>query len=162
MHKKKNNNSLTRKFIQGLRPLSNTLPPQIKKVLKKNGFNLSSIVDNWTKIIGDDISSKCYPVNIKTQGNSKDVSLILNVVHGKEIDIEYNKKNIIDKINSYFGYTFIKNIQIKIINTKFTSSDNIESIKKSKNSFDNNLKKVEDVNLKNKLKKLISAYNEKK
>ena len=162
MHKKKTNNSLSKNFIQGLRPLSNTLPPQIKKVLKKNGFNLSSIVDNWTKIIGDDISSKCYPINIKARGYSKDVSLILNVVHGKEIDIEYNKKNIIDKINSYFGYTFIKNIQIKIINTKFTSSDNTESIKKSKNSFDNNLKKVENVNLKNKLEKLISAYNEKK
>ena len=59
------------------------------------------------------------PINIKAQGNSKDVTLILNVIHGKEIDIEYNKKNIIDKINSYFGYSFIKNIQIKIINTKF-------------------------------------------
>ena len=162
MHKKKINNSLTKNFIQGLRPLSNTLPTQIKKVLKKNGFNLSSIVDNWTKIIGNDISSKCYPINIKAQGNSKNVVLILNVIHGKEIDIEYDKKNIIDKINSYFGYTFIKNIQIKIINMKLNSSLNTESIKKNKNSFDNNLKEVKDINLKNKLEKLISAYNEKK
>jgi len=162
MHKKKINNSLTKNFIQGLRPLSNTLPPQIKKVLKKNGFNLSSIVDNWTKIIGNDISNKCYPINIKAHGNSKEVVLILNVIHGKEIDIEYNKKNIIDKINSYFGYTFIKNIQIKVINMKFDSTSNTGSIKKSKNSFDDNLKKVEDINLKNKLEKLIIAYNEKK
>ena len=114
MHKKKINNSLTKNFIQGLRPLSNTLPTQIKKVLKKNGFNLSSIVDNWTKIIGNDISNKCYPINIKAQSNSKDVTLILNVIHGKEIDIEYNKKKIIDKINTYFGYSFIKNIHVKI------------------------------------------------
>ena len=97
MHKKKINNSLTKNFIQGLRPLSSTLPTQIKKVLKKNGFNLSSIVDNWTKIIGNDISNKCYPINIKAQSNSKDVTLILNVIHGKEIDIEYNKKKIIDE-----------------------------------------------------------------
>ena len=107
MHKKKINNSLTKNFIQGLRPLSSTLPTQIKKVLKKNGFNLSSIVDNWTKIVGNDISDKCYPINIKAQGNSKDVTLILNVMHGKEIDIEYNKKTIIDKINTYFGYSFV-------------------------------------------------------
>ena len=56
MHKKKINNSLTKNFIQGLRPLSNTLPTQIKKVLKKNGFNLSSIVDNWTKIVNKKIT----------------------------------------------------------------------------------------------------------
>ena len=120
MHKK-NNNSLTKNFIQGLRPLSNTLPTQIKKILKKNGFNLSSIVDNWTKIVGNNISNNCYPINIKAQGHSKEVALILNVIHGKEIDVEYNRKNIIDKINSYFGYSFINNIQIKIISTKFTS-----------------------------------------
>ena len=161
MHKKRINNSLTKNFIQGLRPLSNTLPAQIKKVLKKNGFNLSSIVDNWTKIIGNDISNKCYPINIKAQGNSKDVTLILNVIHGKEIDIEYSKKNIIDKINSYFGYTFIKNIQIKIINSKFKGSTKTIHIKKNKSSFNDDLKKIKDINLKNKLERLIDAYNEK-
>ena len=111
MHKKKYN-SLTKNFIQGLRPLSSTLPSEIKKILKKNGFNLSSIVDNWTKIVGNEISNKCYPINIKTQANSKDINLILNVLHGKEIDIEYNKKNIIDKINTYFGYGAVGRIQI--------------------------------------------------
>ena len=162
MHKKKINNSLTKNFIQGLRPLSNTLPAQIKKILKKNGFNLSSIVDNWTRIVGNNISNNCYPINIRAQGNSKEVTLILNVIHGKEIDVEYNKKNIIDKINSYFGYSFINNIQIKIISTKFTSLTKTKGIKKYKNSFDSNLKKINDNNLKSKLERLINAYNDKK
>ena len=161
MHKKKINNSLTKNFIQGLRPLSSTLPQQIKKVLKKNGFNLSSIVDNWTKIIGNEISNNCYPINIKAQGNSKDVTLILNVIHGKEIDIEYNKKKIIDKINTYFGHSFIKNIHVKIINTKLTDSSKNQIAKINKKKFVNNLEKVENINLKNKLEKLIKAYNEK-
>ena len=160
MHKK-NNNSLTKNFIQGLRPLSNTLPTQIKKILKKNGFNLSSIVDNWTKIIGNDISNICYPINIKAQSNSKDVTLILNVIHGKEIDVEYNKKKIIDKINTYFGYSFINNIHVKIINTKFVNSSKKPTTTVNKKSFINNLKKVENINLKTKLEKLIKAYNEK-
>ena len=162
MHKKKINNSLTKNFIQGLRPLSNTLPTQIKKILKKNGFNLSLIVDNWTRIVGNNISNNCYPINIRAQGNSKEVTLILNVIHGKEIDVEYNKKNIIDKINSYFGYSFINNIQIKIISTKFTNLTKTKGIKKYKNSFDSNLKKINDNNLKSKLERLINAYNDKK
>ena len=161
MHKKKINNSLTKNFIQGLRPLSSTLPPKIKKVLKKNGFNLSSIVDNWTKIVGNNISNKCHPINIKAQGNFKDVTLILNVIHGKEIDIEYSKKKIIDKINTYFGYSFVKNIHVKIINTKFINSSKNQTTKIVRKSFKNNLKKVANINLKNKLEKLIKAYNEK-
>ena len=160
MHKKKINNSLTKNFIQGLRPLSSTLPPKIKKVLKKNGFNLSSIVDNWTNIVGSNISNNCYPVNIKAQGNSKEVTLMLNVIHGKEIDIEYNRKNIIDKINSYFGYIFINKIQIKIINAKF--NNRIKTENKSSNNFNSSLKNIQDINLRNKLEKLIIAYNEKK
>ena len=161
MHKK-NNNSLTKSFIQGLRPLANTLPQQIKKILKKNGFNLSSIVDNWTKIVGKEISNNCYPLNIKAQGNSKGVALLVNVVHGKEIEVEYNKKNIIDKINTYFGYSFINNIQIKIMDTKYTKSkkDHITKIKTK--IFNGNLKNIENKDLKNKLKNLINAFNEKK
>ena len=160
MHKKKIDNSLTKKFIQGLRPLSSTLPAKIKKVLKKNGFNLSSIVDNWTNIVGSDISDKCYPINIKAQGKSKEVTLILNVIHGKEVDIEYNRKNIIDKVNSYFGYIFINKILIKIINTKLNNQ--IKTENKIKNDFNSDLKKVQNNNLRNNLKKLIIAYNEKK
>jgi hypothetical protein len=162
MHKK-NNNSLSKNFIQGLRPLANTLPPQIKKILKKSGFNFSSIVDNWSHIVGKDISNKCYPFNIKAQSGLKSVTLILNVIHGKEIDIEYSKKNILDKINSYFGYSFISQIKIKTIIGKYPiliKQNILKSNKKS--SFDNSLNRVKDLNLKNKLEKLIDAYNEKK
>ncbi len=164
MHKK-NNNSLTKNFIQGLRPLANTLPQQIKKILKKNGFNLSSLVDNWTKIVGNEISNNCYPSNIKAQGGSKEVTLIVNVIHGKEIDIEYNKKNIIDKINSHFGYTFINNLQIKIMNTDYNKlkkdhKDHIEI--KDKKKYSIRLDNIKNTNLKNKLENLINAFNKKK
>ena len=33
--------------------------------------------------------------------------LVLNVIHGKEMEVEYEKKEIIDKINSFFGYNCI-------------------------------------------------------
>ena len=161
MHKK-NNDSLTKNFIQGLRPLANTLPQQVKKILKKNGFNLNSIVDNWTKIVGCEISNSSYPLNIKTQGIPKEVTLILNVIRGKEIDIEYNKKNIIDKINSYFGYTFVKNIQIKVMNSKSKNLKKDVIANNNKGNFDKNLNKIDNKNLKNKLTKLIAAFNEKK
>ena len=161
MHKKINNN-LSKNFIQGLRPLANTLPTQIKKILKKNGFNLSSIVDNWTRIVGKDVSDNCYPINIKVSPNTKNLILILNVIHGKEINIEYNKKNIIDKINSYYGYSYIEKIELKVIDSKNKNFKDKKLKKTDKSVFAENLKKVENVNLKSKLKSLIEAYNDKK
>ena len=157
MHKKINN-SLTKKFIQGLRPLANTLPKQIKKIIKKNGFNFSSVVDNWTKIVGKEFSDHCYPINIKVLNNSNMLCLVLNVVHGKEIEIEYGKNNIIDKINLYFGYNFISKIELKIINKVLNKNEKIVS----RRSFDRNLNDIKNVNLKKKLNQLIKAYNEKK
>ncbi len=161
MHKKKIDNNLSKTFIQGLRPLANTLPVKLKKILKRNGFNFSSIVDNWTKIVGMDISNNCYPINIKTQNGNKGIVLVLNVIHGREIEVEYNKKNIIDKINSYFGYKYIINLELKIVSIKYNGTKETKLKKKNINNFDINLKKIDNLNLKNKLKKLINAYNEK-
>ena len=160
MHKKKINNNVPKKFIQGLRPLSTTLPLQVRKILKKNGFNLSSLVDNWTRIVGRDVSSNCYPINVKSQRGSKNVCLVLNVMHGKEMDIEYDKRNIIDKINTHFGYDYIKKIEVKIMNNSYRVKKHI-SPKKNKVNFDKNLRKINNLNLKNNLKKLIEAFNEK-
>ena len=157
MHKKINN-SLTKKFIQGLRPLANTLPKQIKKIIKKNGFNFSSVVDNWTKIVGKEFSDHCYPINVKVLNNSNMLCLVLNVIHGKELEIEYGKNNIIDKINLYFGYNFISKIELKIINKVLNKNEKIVS----RRSFDRNLSDIKNINLKKKLNQLIKAFNEKK
>tara|TARA_Y200000002_G_C22584873_1_gene622556 strand:+ start:57 stop:530 length:474 start_codon:yes stop_codon:yes gene_type:complete len=157
MHKKLNN-SLTKKFIQGLRPLANTLPKQIKKIIKKNGFNFSSVVDNWTKIVGKEFSDHCYPINIKVINNSNTLCLVLNVIHGKELEIEYGKNNIIDKINSYFGYNFISKIELKIMNRVLNENEKVDS----RRSFGRNLSDIKNINLKEKLNQLIKAYNEKK
>ena len=102
MHSKNNNNK-TQNFIQGLRPFSSSIPKTLKKHLKKGGYNYSNIVDNWTKMVSKNISDVCYPITVKIGKQMKDGTLVLNVVHGKELEIEYEKREIIDKINSFFG-----------------------------------------------------------
>ena len=113
MHNKNNNKLHT--FIQGLRPFSSSIPKTLKKHLKKGGYNYSSIVDNWTKMVSKEISDTCYPVKVKMEKGMRDGTLILNVIHGKEIEVEYAKNDIIDKINSFFGYNCISYIALKII-----------------------------------------------
>ena len=100
--------------MQGLRPFSNSIPKTLKKHLKKNGYNYSNIVDNWTKMVNKKISDTCYPITVKMGKDMKNGILILNVTHGKEMEVEYEKKNIMEKINSFFGYNCISKIILKI------------------------------------------------
>ena len=116
MHNKNNNKSST--FMQGLRPFSNSIPKTLKKHLKKNGYNYSNIVDNWTRMVSKKISDACYPVTVKMGKEMKDSTLILNVIHGKELEVEYEKNQIIDKINSFFGYKYISNVTLKTVRDK--------------------------------------------
>ena len=90
MHNKNNNKTHT--YIQGLRPFSSSIPNTLKKHLRKGGYNYSNIVDNWTKIVSEKISDACYPITVKMGKEMKDGTLILNVMHGKEMEIEYEKK----------------------------------------------------------------------
>ena len=158
MHSKNNNKSQT--YIQGLRPFSSSIPKTIKKHLRKGGYNYSNIVDNWTKMVSKKISDSCYPITVKMGKEMRDGTLVLNVTHGKEMEIEYEKTEIIDKINSFFGYNCIGHVTLKIVQEKKISKQKIVMNKKKRN-YGNELKDISSENLKSSLNKLIEAYNAK-
>ena len=158
MHNK--NNNKTQNYIQGLRPFSNSIPKNLKKYLKKSGYNYSNIVDNWTKMVSKKISDVCYPVTVKMEKGMKDGNLIINVVHGKEMEIEYAKSEIIDKINSFFGFDCIKRISLKIVEDKIMNKNKMLPRIKDRKKIDEKIKKVDDVQLKKSLSNFLKAYHD--
>ena len=136
------------------------MPHKLKKILKKKGHNFTNIVDNWTKMVGNEISKSCYPNQVKIGKEMNNGTLVLSVVHGKETEIEYSKKEIIDKINSFFGYNYLENIKIETIH-KERVAKNIYIQSKKKNKHFKKLENVKDVELKNSLNNLIEAFNAK-
>ena len=155
MHSKKDNNKNST-FIQGLRPFSRSIPRGLKKLLRKGSYNFSNITDNWTKMVGKDISNACYPDTIKT---GKD-TLVLNVIHGNELTVEYSKQEIIDKINSFFGFKCIKEVKLKIVQEKKIFKKKL-TMDETKKNYNNKLNNINNESLKNSLNKLIEAYNAK-
>ena len=159
MHNKNNNKTQT--FIQGLRPFSNSIPKTLKKHLRKGGYNYSNIVDNWTKMVDKKISDVCYPITVRMGKDMKNGSLVLNVTHGKEMEIEYEKKNIIEKINSFFGYNCISNIILKISQFKKIKQKRILPKIKDIDMIEKKIDKVNNKDLKSSLNNFLKAYNEK-
>ena len=159
MHNKNNNKTQT--FIQGLRPFSSSIPKTLKKYLKKSGYNYSNIVDNWTNMVSQKISNACYPVTVKMGKKMKEGTLILNVLHGKELEIEYNKTVIMEKINSFFGYNCINKIVLKIVQEKNLKQQKYFPKIKNVSKINDNINKVNNNKLKNSLNSFLKAYNEK-
>ena len=75
----KNYNNKLNFPIQGLRPMSKSLPKGLKTILKKGGYNYASIINYWSDLVGKQISDVCYPKSIKTGRELKDGILHLNV-----------------------------------------------------------------------------------
>ena len=162
MHSKKNYNNKLDLPIQGLRPMSKSLPKGLKTILKKGGYNYASIINNWSDLVGKQISNVCYPKSIKTGRELKDGILYLNVFHGDQLLVEYNKTNIIDKINIFFGYKFVKSIRIVLIKEKIDPKKDIVLASDINSRYQKKLEKIQNPDLKKKIKNLINAFSNKK
>ena len=147
--------------MQGLRPFSSSIPKTLKKHLRKGGYNYSSIVDNWTRIVNKKISDVCYPVTIKMGKEMKNGTLILNVIHGKEVEVEYKKNQIIEEINSFFGFDCITSIKLKISQNKIEKERiNLQKIK-NLGEIEKKMSNLNNDQLKNSLNNLVKAFYEK-
>ena len=126
----KNNTKQRFKTIQGLRSFKDTLPKNIKKIIKKKGHIFSETLNNWKYIVGNEIFQICYPKSFKNSNRFGVSTLHVMVKRGHEIDLEYSKKEIMDKMNSFFGYAVVeklKFISFDDAQTKFKKIDENEN-----------------------------------
>ena len=89
-----------------------------------------------------------------TQGN-KNGTLILSVERGNEINIEYSKKEIIDKINSYFGYRLIDQIKLQTFKSTSKKEEKTNLVNNSSLKFKKKIDEIKNKNLRNTLFQLI-------
>jgi len=110
----KNNTKQRLRSIQGLRSFKDTLPTNIKKVINKRGHIFSEILNNWKFLVGESLFKVCFPKSFKNSNKFGVSTLLIMVKRGHEIDLEYSKKEIMNKVNSFFGNTVIEKINKKL------------------------------------------------
>ena len=156
MHHKQNNKE-SRTYVQGLRSFGNTLPRGVKSILKKNGYNYSEIISKWNMLVGNDVACCSYPKSIKMTTGDKNGTLVLAVKRGNEINIEYSKKEIINKINSYFGYKLINEIRLQASNSETKKVKNKNILRKFSKNFEQKINEIKNENVKNSLSQLLDV-----
>ncbi|MDA7581058.1 DUF721 domain-containing protein [Candidatus Pelagibacter sp.] len=158
----KNNTKQRLKTIQGLRSFKDTLPKNIKKIIKKKGHIFSETLNNWKYIVGNEIFQICYPKSFKNSNKFGVSTLHVMVKRGHEIDLEYSKKEIMDKMNSFFGYTVVekfKFISFDDAQTKFKKIDEKENdVTNSK--YTDRIKGIKNDKIKQSLLKLTKLFKQ--
>ncbi len=156
MHYKQNIKE-SKTYVQGLRPFGNTLPRGLKGILKKNGYNYYEIISKWSMLVGKDISNCSYPKSIKMKKGSSNATLVIEIKRGDEIQIEYAKKEIMDKINSYFGYRLIDEIRLQTANSDNKKIKKKDALTRLSKNFEKKINEINNEDIKNSLFQLFKA-----
>ncbi len=159
----KNNIKQRNVTIQGLRSFKDTLPKNIKKIINKKGHIYSETINNWKYIVGTELFKVCYPKTFKNSNRFGVSTLVVMVQRGHEIDLEYSKKDVLDKMNSFFGYSVVEKLKLISFDDeeKFLSK-NLQSNKNvTINKYQDKVKNIKNEKIKKSLMELAKVFKKK-
>ncbi|WP_020591048.1 DUF721 domain-containing protein [Kiloniella laminariae] len=96
-------------------PISATLPRLTRKMIGKRGFAEGGLLEDWTNIVGQELSAQCIPVKLSypPQGIRNDGTLLLKADPAFALTIQQQAPQIIERINSHFGYRAVARLSLQ-------------------------------------------------
>ena len=149
--------------IQGLRSFKDTLPKNVKKVINKKGHIYSETLNNWKYIVGENLFKVCYPKSFKNSNKFGVSTLLIMVKRGHEVDLEYSKKQIMDKMNSFFGYLVVEKLKFISFNDeiKILSEENDQEKNVTNKKYQKKINDVKNEKIRKSLLELTKVFKEK-
>ena len=159
----KNNTKQRNVSIQGLRSFKDTLPKNVKRIINKKGHIYSETLNNWKYLVGDELFKCCYPKTFRSSNKFGVSTLVIMVKRGHEVDIEYSKKEILDKMNTYFGYSVVEKLKFISFDDEQKDSPKIEIHEKNVtiNRYKDKISSVKNEKIKKSLLELTKLFREK-
>ena len=149
--------------IQGLRSFKDTLPKNIKKIINKRGHIYSETLNNWKYIAGENLFNVCFPKSYKNSNKFGISTLLIMVKRGHEVDLEYSKKMIIERMNIFFGDKVVEKIKFSRFEEdekKITRKSDF-NCDVTNNKFNEKIKDVRNEKIKKSLLGLTKVFREK-
>ena len=149
--------------IQGLRSLKDTLPENIKRVMNKRGQIYSETLNNWRHFVGENLFKVCYPKSYKNSNKFGVSTLLVMVKRGSEVELEYSKKKIMDRMNVFFGNSVVERIKLTSFNDekKITTNEHSYRDNMKNNKFQKKINNVKNEKIKKSLIELTKVFKEK-
>ena len=146
--------------IQGLRSFKDTLPKNIKRVINKKGHIYSETLNNWKYIVGENLFKFCYPKSFKNSNRFGASTMIIMVKRGHEVDLEYSKREIINRMNGFFGNTVIEKLKLTSFNDEkeISFKEKEQSKNVTNNKYQKKINNVKNEKIKKSLIELTKVF----
>ncbi len=128
----------------GIRPVAaktvgSFVPRLTRPTFEKYGFSAATLITDWATIVGADIARYTVPERLKWPRRVEDetadanrgrpgATLFLGVAEGRGLDIQYKTRQLVERINSYFGYAAISDLRIVQIATMPSSGKPVDPL----------------------------------
>ena len=159
----KNNTKQRNVSIQGLRSFKDTLARNLKRIINKKGHIYSEALSNWKYLVGEELCKCCYPKTFKSSNKFGVSTLVIMVKRGHEVDIEYSKKDILNKMNAYFGYEVVEKLKFISFDDEQKVSPKLEINEKNVtiNRYKDKISDVKNEKIKQSLLELTKVFKKK-
>ena len=108
----------------GVKSVGQFLPAITRPVFEKFGFQRAALLTDWDMIVGEPLCHFTAPEQIKWQksnnetaeieqfGQKAGATLVIRVEGPAALEVQHSAPQIIERINSYFGYKAVASIRI--------------------------------------------------
>lgn len=115
-----------RKPQGGARAVGSFVPRLTRQAFEKYGFSTATLITDWATIVGADLARWTEPERLKwpkaVSAHAETVdepdqgrpgaTLMLRVDPGRALDIQYKGRQIVERINAYFGYRAVADLRL--------------------------------------------------
>jgi hypothetical protein len=114
-----------RKSYISARAVGSFLPALTTKAFQKYGFSTVSLLTDWPAIVGSELAKFTSPERLKWRRRGEQpegdedassgragATLMLRVDGAKALDVQYQARQIIERINAYFGYAAVTDLRL--------------------------------------------------
>ena len=100
------------------------VPTLTRKAFEKFGFSTAALITDWAAVAGAEIASYTMPERLRwprgsesadddeMAGDRRGATLMLRVDPARALDVEYRGRQIVERINAYFGYRAVETLRI--------------------------------------------------
>jgi hypothetical protein len=94
-------------------PVATLVSKLTRKALGKYGFSYGGLITEWETIVGHDLAQSCTPEKLTFPSNKRDSGVLrLRADGGAALELQHLEPQILERINSYFGYRAVSRLQL--------------------------------------------------
>ncbi len=96
----------------GVRGLAALLVPLLTPAARRRGFAETTILTDWTRVVGSGFAARCQPVRIDyPRGARRGGTLLLRATGGAALELQHAAPQLLERINTHFGFPAVARLR---------------------------------------------------